>query len=183
MKLQALSTITSSFTASDKMPVLAYFAWHPDGYSFGLNANPFLTSLTQLGDKQIEYQILDRISFKKFLCIETGDKVSDEKTVWLFRETVTNTGLVEELFVQFKKYLESKELIFNEGQLVDASFTIAPRQRNTREENEKIKKGEGDDLWNDEPHKKCHKDIDARWTKKNEFLDAIIKKKVFYICS
>ena len=120
-----------------------------------------------LGDKQIEYQILDRISFKQFLCIETADKVPDEKTVWLFRENVTKTGLVEKLFTQFKNYLESKDLIFNEGQLVDASFTIAPRQRNTREENAKIKKGEGDDLWNDEPHKKSHKDIDARWTKKN----------------
>lgn len=29
---------------------------------------------------------------------------------------------MEELFVQFKDYLESKGLIFNEGQLVDASF-------------------------------------------------------------
>jgi IS5 family transposase len=120
-----------------------------------------------LGDKQIEYQILDRVSFKKFLNLATGDKVPDEKTVWLFRENVTNTGLVDELFAEFNTYLESKGLIFNEGQLVDASFTLAPRQRNTREENEKIKKGEGDDLWNDEPHKKSHKDIDARWTKKN----------------
>jgi len=58
-------------------------------------------------------------------------------------------------------------LIFNEGRLIDASFTIAPRQRNTREENDKIKKGEGGDLWNDQPNKKKHKDIDARWTKKN----------------
>ena len=120
-----------------------------------------------LGDKQIEYQIIDRISFKNFLSLETGDKVPDEKTVWAFRENLTNTGLVEELFIQFKNYLESKELIFNEGQLVDASFTIAPRQRNTREENEKIKQGKGDDLWDDHPHKKCPKDIDARWTKKN----------------
>ncbi len=120
-----------------------------------------------LGDKQIEYQIIDRISFKNFLSLETGDKIPDEKTVWAFRESLTNLGLVDDLFNQFKNYLESKELIFNEGQLVDASFTIAPRQRNTREENEKIKKGEGDDLWNDKPHKKCHKDIDARWTKKN----------------
>lgn len=121
-----------------------------------------------LGDKQIEYQIIDRISFKNFLGLEAGDKIPDEKTVWAFRESVTNAGLADALFYQFKNYLESKELIFNEGQLVDASFTIAPRQRNTREENEKIKKGEGDDLWNDHPHKKCHKDIDARWTKKNK---------------
>ncbi|MFM5970044.1 MAG: IS5 family transposase, partial [Dolichospermum sp.] len=121
-----------------------------------------------LGDKQIEYQIIDRISFKKFLGLETGDKIPDEKTVWAYRESLTNEGLVEELFNQFKNYLETKELIFNEGQLVDASFTIAPRQRNTREENETIKNGKGDELWNDHPHKKRHKDIDARWTKKNE---------------
>lgn len=29
-----------------------------------------------------------------------------------------------------------------------------------------IKKDEGDSLWKDNPHKKSHKDIDARWTKK-----------------
>jgi len=120
-----------------------------------------------LGDKQVEYQIIDRTSFKNFLGLETGDKVPDEKTVWAFREALTRTGLVEDLFEYFKSHLEDKDLIFNEGQLIDASFTIAPRQRNTREENKKIKNGEGDDLWNDKPNKKCHKDIDARWTKKN----------------
>jgi len=120
-----------------------------------------------LWDKQVEYQILDRTSFKNFLGLETGDKVPDEKTVWLFRENLTNTGVIEELFYQFISYLESKGLIFNEGKLVDASFTVAPRQRNTREENQKIKDGEGTELWNDNPHKKRHKDIDGRWTKKN----------------
>ena len=96
-----------------------------------------------LGDKQVEYQIIDRTSFKTFLGLETGDKVPDEKTVWLFRENVTKTGLVKDLFILFKNHLLSKGLIFNEGQLVDASFAIAPRQRNTREENTKIKNGEG----------------------------------------
>ena len=51
-----------------------------------------------LGDSQVEYQILDRTSFKVFLGLETGDKVPDEKTVWSFRERLTRTGLVEELF-------------------------------------------------------------------------------------
>ena len=120
-----------------------------------------------LGDKQVEYQILDRTSFKNFLGLDTGDKIPDEKTVWAFREILTKSGLIEDLFTQFKSFLETKELILNKGQMIDASFTIAPRQRNTREENKKIKKGEGDDLWNDKPHKKSHKDIDARWTKKN----------------
>lgn len=120
-----------------------------------------------LGDTQIEYQILDRLSFKKFLGLESGDKVPDEKTVWAFREKLTNEGLVEEIFSQFSKHLESKGFIMNEGKMVDASFTIAPRQRNTRDENKKIKEGNGDELWNDKPNKKKHKDIDARWTKKN----------------
>ena len=120
-----------------------------------------------LGDSQVEYQIVDRTSFKTFLGLETSDKVPDEKTVWSFRERVTKTGLVEDLFEQFISFLEEKELLFNEGQMVDASFTVAPRQRNTREENKEIKNGEGDNLWNDQPNKKKHKDIDARWTKKN----------------
>ncbi len=121
-----------------------------------------------LGDKQLEYQILDRTSFKKFLCLESGDKVPDEKTVWAFRENITNNGLIEDLFNQFIVYLEAKNLILNKGQLVDASFTVAPRQRNTREENKIIKEGNGDKLWNDKPNKKKHKDIDARWTEKNK---------------
>jgi IS5 family transposase len=120
-----------------------------------------------LGDKQVEFQIIDRLSFKNFLGLESGDKVPDEKTVWLFRENLTKSGGVELLFSQFMQFLEDKSLIFNEGKLIDASFTVAPRQRNTRKENEKIKKGEGNDLWNDQPNKKKHKDIDARWTKKN----------------
>lgn len=120
-----------------------------------------------LGDTQIEYQILDRLSFKKFLGLESGDKVPDEKTVWAYRENMTNKGLVEEIFAQFSAYLETNGLIMNEGKMVDASFTVAPRQRNTRDENKAIKEGRGDELWNDKPNKKWHKDIDARWTKKN----------------
>lgn len=120
-----------------------------------------------LGDTQIEYQIHDRLSFKKFPGLESGDKVPDEKTVWAFREKLTNEGLVERIFSQFTEHLEKKGLIMNEGKMVDASFTVAPRQRNTREENKTIKEGNGDELWNDKPNKKKHKDINARWIKKN----------------
>jgi IS5 family transposase len=120
-----------------------------------------------LGDTQIEYQIHDRISFKRFLGLESGDKVPDEKTVWAFREVLTMHNLVEKIFLQFNSFLESKGYIMTEGKMVDASFTLAPRQRNTREENKIIKEGKGNDLWNDQPNKKRHKDIDARWTKKN----------------
>ena len=54
----------------------------------------------------------------------------------------------------------------HECKSIDASFVEAPKQDNAREENELIKSGKGKDLWNDKPNKKCHKDTDARWTKK-----------------
>lgn len=119
-----------------------------------------------LGDKQVQFQIVDRTSFKEFLGLSSGDRVPDEKTVWLFRERLTKEGIVEDLFALFNRYLDDKCLILNEGRMIDASFTIAPRQRNTPEENKKIKQGKGNELWNEHPHKKSHKDIDARWTKK-----------------
>jgi IS5 family transposase len=121
-----------------------------------------------LSDKQVEYQVVDRLSFKKFLGLESGDKVPDEKTIWLFREKLTKTGLIEQIFKQFVEQLTIQGMILNEGQIVDASFVPAPRQRNTREENKKIKAGQVEELWSEQPKKKSHKDIDARWTKKND---------------
>lgn len=127
----------------------------------------FIQRYYNLSDNQAEYQIIDRLSFKIFLGLESGDKVPDEKTIWAFREKLTDMGLVEDLFDLFGQQLKEKGLIFNEGKILDASFTEVPRQRNTREENKQIKEDNGDELWNDQPNKKSHKDTDARWTKKN----------------
>lgn len=52
--------------------------------------------------------------------------------------------------------------------MVDASFVQVPRQRNTREENKHIKEtGTAPNEWKVKPHKLAQKDVDARWTKKN----------------
>ncbi len=89
-------------------------------------------------------------------------------TIWKYREDLTNKGAYDKLFKDFDAYLDSLGLIVNEGKIIDASFVVAPRQRNTPEENRKIKEGKGDELWNDNPNKKRHKDVDARWTKKRD---------------
>lgn len=126
----------------------------------------FLQRLYNISDHQIEYQIKDRMSFREFLDIYSVDDVPDEKTVWKYRDIMSESGVGERLFAKFNEQLASMGLIVNEGKIVDASFVIVPKQRNTREENKKIKEGEGNELWNENPHKKCHKDVDARWTKK-----------------
>ena len=126
----------------------------------------FLQHYYGLSDHQIQYQIIDRTSFRQFLGIHNVADIPDEKTVWRCRDILIKCGTFDKLFDPFRAYLDSKGLTFNEGKIIDATFVEAPRQRNTREENKQIKEGKGDDLWKDKPHKKSHKDIDARWTKK-----------------
>lgn len=137
----------------------------------------FLQRYYGLGDHQIEYQIIDRTSFRNFLGIHTVDEVPDEKTVWAVRDKLSDAGTFDLLFTDFRKFLDEKGLSFNEGKIIDATFVEAPKQRNTKEENKMIKEGKGKELWNpvdddDEKtrkykkNKKSHKDIDARWTQK-----------------
>ena len=87
-----------------------------------------------LSYEQTEYQIIDRSSFKQFLGLASGDKVPDANTIRNFFEGLKEKGLGERLFQDFVDNLLEKGFIFNEGQIVDASFVLAPRQRNSREE-------------------------------------------------
>ena len=54
------------------------------------------------------------------------------------------------------------------GLIVDGSFVEVPRQRNTKAENEQIKKGEIPETFSANPHILAQKDCDARWTKKGD---------------
>ena len=56
-----------------------------------------LQRLFNLSDDQTEYQINDRMSFMRFLGLSLGDKVPDAKTIWLFRDTLTQAKAIGEL--------------------------------------------------------------------------------------
>jgi IS5 family transposase len=120
-----------------------------------------------LSDVQTEFQICDRLSFMRFLGLTIADDVPDSNTVWNFRERLVDLRMVEELFLLFVNELENLGLVVNEGKIVDASFVDVPRQRNKKEENETIKLGNIPKDWQGNPHKLSQKDLDARWTKKN----------------
>lgn len=102
----------------------------------------FLQRVYNISDNQVEYQIKDRMSFREFLDIQSVDDVPDEKTVWKYKNIMANAGIGIKLFDKFNEQLASMGLIVNEGKIVDASFVIVPKQRNTREENKMIKEGE-----------------------------------------
>lgn len=109
-----------------------------------------LQSLYNLSDEQTEFQIRDRLSFMRFLDLSLEDDVPDAKTLWLFREQLTEAGVIEKAFDQFEAYLWEQGFSARKGQIVDASIVPGPRQRNSRKENKRIKQGEAPEGWSEQ---------------------------------
>ena len=105
-----------------------------------------LCALYNLSDDQVEYQMRDRLSFVRFpgsspgqaLGLALEDKVPDAKTVWLYRERLSQAGLIDALFEDFDGYPRSSrgQALKNQGyqamggQIIDASIIAVPIQRN-----------------------------------------------------
>jgi IS5 family transposase len=126
-----------------------------------------LQALYNLSDEQVETQVRDRLSFMRFLGLDLNDPVPDATTIWLFREALVEAKLIDELFSRFDQHLQAKGFIARGGQIIDATIVSAPKQRNSRVENETIKTGETPKEWERQPAKNAQKDKDARWTKKH----------------
>jgi IS5 family transposase len=126
-----------------------------------------LQSLYNLSDDQTEYQIRDRISFMRFLGLGLGDRVPDAKTIWLFRNQLAERDLMKGLFERFDRFLSEHGFKAKGGTMVDASLVEIPRQRNSRQENEKIKAGQLPKSFQENPPKARQKDTDARWVQKH----------------
>jgi transposase, IS5 family len=126
-----------------------------------------LAALYNLSDESLEFQVRDRLSFMRFLDLDLHDPVPDATTIWLFREELVRASKIGELFDLFKHHLEAKGFIARGGQIIDATIVEAPKQRNSRDENEAVKTGETPEDWEKKPAKSRQKDKDARWTKKH----------------
>ena len=126
-----------------------------------------LQRMNNLSDDRLEYQVRDRLSFMRFLRLDMTGVVPDAKTVWAFREELKENHLMERLFARFDECLRELDVELKSGQIIDATFVTVPKQRNRREENEMIKEGAVPIEWGKNPHKLAQKDIEARWTKKN----------------
>jgi len=139
-----------------------------------------LCALYNLSDDQVEYQLRDRLSFMRFLGLGLEDRVPDAKTVWHYREHLARKGMIEELFDAFDGHLKQQGYLAMGGQIIDGeplerhwserqwrTIVPVPKQRNSRDENARIKDGETPEGWENQPAKRSQKDTDARWTKKH----------------
>ena len=123
-----------------------------------------LQQLYNLSDDQAEYQIRDRYSFARFLGLRPEEVVPDAKTIWVHRERLKEAGLLEALFGELIRQIEAAGFRARKGQIVDAAMVEAPRSRNRRDENERIRRGEVPEDWSEA--KRRQKDTQARWARK-----------------
>lgn len=124
-----------------------------------------LQQLYNLSDDALEYQVLDRSSFQRFAGLEHSGRVPDAKTLWVWRERLKKQDLIGDISEAVGRQLSKAGFIARGGQIIDASIVTAPIQRNRREENEAIGRGETPDDWSEA--KRPQKDVDARWTQKH----------------
>ena len=75
----------------------------------------------------------------------------DATTIWLFREALVEAGLIDKPFDRFSQHLRSQGLRSRGGQIVDATIVSAPKQRNSKYENEAIKAGKTPGEWEKKP--------------------------------
>jgi IS5 family transposase len=120
-----------------------------------------------LSEEATELAIKDRFSFMRFLSVSPGDPLPDKNTIWDFKEALGHEG-IGALFDDLDSLLTERGIYGKAGVMVDASFIEVPRQRNRREENEQIKEGQTPPPWKGQSHKLRQKDVEARWSRKNE---------------
>lgn len=119
-----------------------------------------LQSLYNISDESCEYQINDRLSFKRFLGLSTSQKAPDAKTIWLFRERIKHGGLHDKIFDWFSGQIDDAGYTAQNGQIIDASFvpTHKPTGKHKKQFKEEIPLT---------PRQAQQIDADATFTKKN----------------
>ena len=123
-----------------------------------------LKRLYNLSDEQIKYQLLDRMSYKRFCGLARATNIPDRTTVWVFENRIGEAG-AQAIFDGVTAQLLKKGFIARGGQIIDATLAPAPRQHFTKDYKAQLK---ADAMPADGSlAKRRQKDLDATWTKKH----------------
>lgn len=82
-----------------------------------------------LSDPQLEEQLRDRISFRRFVGLGLSEGTPDETSLVRFRARLRQGGHEKTLLETVNRHLEKLGLILHTGTLVDATIIEAPRGR------------------------------------------------------
>ena len=97
----------------------------------------FLQYAFNLGDEELEDQLIDRLSFQKFVGINFDQEIPDFTTLWYFKEALIQHKLMDRIFSSIHHQLELNGLILKKGTIADATIIESdnkPLSRQKREE-------------------------------------------------
>src|SRR6266566_3778840 len=103
-----------------------------------------LQALNNLSDEQVEYQVRDRLSFSRFLGLAIEDSIPDATTLWLFREKLAKSGLIEKLFEGFDQHLAAKGYMARGGQIIALDQETWPQLLRLQEPCERGRQAQAD---------------------------------------
>jgi IS5 family transposase len=108
-----------------------------------------------LSDPQLEEQLKDRISFRRFAGLSQQDPTPDETTFVKFRGRLREAKLDGAIFEAILRHVEGQGLLVKSGTIVDATIIEQSRGHKTGKKDEK-----GEDI--------TTRDGEASFTKKND---------------
>jgi IS5 family transposase len=124
-----------------------------------------IQQLFNLSDEQMEFQLLDRLSFQRFTRLVDTSQIPDRTTIWTFKERLIQAGASQSVFSAVNRQLAQHGYIARGGQIIDLSIVQVPRQSMGKEEKALVEDNAMPVDWS--PAKRRQKDMDARWTKKH----------------
>ena len=100
-------------------------AWPP----FLLFKALIVQSLYGLSDRELEEALGDRLSFRRFCGLALGEAVPDHTVICRFRNELIAAGLVERLFGELDRQVETAGLVLKHGTMLDATLIATTARR------------------------------------------------------
>ncbi len=151
-------TVGTSIEGADAYPPLLLFKCLLLQKWFRINSDP-----------ELENQINDRLSFKKFLNLSFSKPSPDHSTFSRFRSRLTKIAL-DQINTEILRQFETQGLTINEGIAVDARLVKSASRPISNDEIKKVRDKhdtpEGKLNTNGKPKKFC-RDLDSNWVVKN----------------
>ena len=152
-------TVGTSSEGADAYPPLLLFKCLMLQKWFHINSDP-----------ELENQINDRLSFKKFLSLSFGKPAPDHSTYSRFRSRLSKKAM-DQINTEILRQFESQGLTINEGVAIDARLVKSashPISNNKiKEHKDKRDTPEGKLDKNGKP-KKFNRDLESNWVIKND---------------
>ena len=157
--LMAHYTVGTSGEGADAYPPLLLFKCMLLQKWFRINSDP-----------ELENQINDRLSFKKFLGLSFDRPSPDHSTFSRFRSRLSKNAM-DQINSEILRQFEAKGLTINEGIAVDARLVKSASRPISNKEIDELKKKQASPegkLDKKGKPKKFSRDLDSNWTIKND---------------